>query len=261
MSSSTRPADGLDAELEQQVDRGAEREDARRVGRALLEAARAGLQIEVVAIEVQVVRDAAPADHARREPLDQRATAEEQAAALHREQPLVAVRRQEVDVALRDVEREAAEALDGIDAEEHAALAAQAPERREVVARAAAELDRGEREQARARVSASASSTLSSGSAPSRPRSITVSTPRGRRLHHAYTFEGYSRSQITTRSPRCQSSPAATRPRPSLVFFTKAISSAARADQLGGAPAHALDLRVVGARVVEGALLASPPRV
>ena len=48
------------------------------------------------------------------------------------------------------VEGQAAEALDRIDAEEHSALVAQAPEGVEVVARAAPELDRGEREQTHA---------------------------------------------------------------------------------------------------------------
>src|SRR5262249_13965048 len=100
---------------------------------------------------VVVVDDAAPADDARPHELKHAARAVEDPAALDGEQPLVAVRGEEVDVAPLDVERQAAEALDRVDAEEHATLLAQAPDRVEVGAHAAPELDRGEREQAGAR--------------------------------------------------------------------------------------------------------------
>ena len=101
-----------------------------------------------------------------------------------------------------------------------------------------------------------ASSTRAGSRRPSRVTSIWVSTPWSRRCHQGYTFDGYSRSQVTTRSPRRQSRPAATIPSPSVVFFTKAISSVCAPQEHRRARADALDLGVEGAPVAEGALFA-----
>ena len=103
-------------------------------------------------IEVAAIDHAVPADADRVQPIDQLAADAEDAGALGTEQPLVSVGRQEVDRRALHVERQDAQPLDGIDEEQHAALAAQLADRDQVVAEAAGILDETEADQPRAAV-------------------------------------------------------------------------------------------------------------
>ena len=242
------PADRVHAELEQQVDRGAQREDARRVGRALLEAARARLELQVIAVEVQVVGDAAPADHARRE-LREQARGGRRTGRSPR--PRAATCGRPPPGSRRGTRRRRAGSSRG---------SGSRPRRRARRARGTGVRAPGGRcaRRCRTRPRRARAGACAGGGAPPRRSpagaarrgccSITVSTPRERRLHHAYTFEGYSRSQVTTRSPRCQSSPAGDQAEPLAGVLREGDLVGAGADQRGGAPAHALDLGVVDAR-------------
>ena len=77
-----------------------------------------------------------------------RTAAIEHPQALRAEHPFVAVGHGEVAVVGLDIEGQGAQLLDGIDAEQHAMLAAAATEARQIQAQAAGELHGADRQQA-----------------------------------------------------------------------------------------------------------------
>src|SRR5262249_13168743 len=143
---------GGDADAEEQLQAGPQGDDAAHVERAALPAAGVRLEAEVDPREVPALDHAVPADADRVEPFDQLPADPEDGGPFGAEQPLVAVRRQEVDRRPLNVEREDAQALDGVHEEGHAALPAELAECVQVVAEATGELDEAKAEYAGAAV-------------------------------------------------------------------------------------------------------------
>src|SRR5262245_16699213 len=115
--------------------------------------------------------------------LDQFPADVEDAGTLRAEQPLVPVGGEEVDRRPLHVEGQDAQSLDGVNEEQDAALATQAAESIEVVAKTAGELDETEAENARARVDGGADVVdleppVAAGDAPGIDATTTQVQPR-----------------------------------------------------------------------------------
>src|SRR5690606_16450565 len=117
--------------LEVEPERGVEPDDARAVERAETKAPRVRVEIGRIREEVVPVHGAVlPAAH-RREPFLECFRDVEEGGALHPEHPLLRAAREEVHRRLPHVEPERAETLDGVYAEDNAALATERAERSE----------------------------------------------------------------------------------------------------------------------------------
>ena len=133
-----------------QLQRAFQRQQARNVVCAALEAHGRALERVVVFAVRLVIDDVHPPDHERAGAIDQLAATVEDPRAFGPEHPLVPVRRQIVDVHAAHVDRQHADRLDGVDVEEFVVLATEGADARQVVPLAAGVLDVRERDDARA---------------------------------------------------------------------------------------------------------------
>src|SRR5207302_8126394 len=142
--------DVLDAELEQEFERRAERVDTEHIECSAFVASGSRAIFQFVARPLDPVLDGRPSDPRGLDAIHDSVRYVEQSDALRSEQPLVGVGREDVNAITFDVERQRAKSLNRVDDEEHAALAAKGADAREVGSESARELHPAQREHARA---------------------------------------------------------------------------------------------------------------